>query len=153
MASAAFVLRVVMKLIMWALMALGLYVALRLLLDGRWGWALLLVFIIIPFAHTGVAFVLYAVTFLLYPIASLTGRRRELTEFKNFEGAVLDSMGTDLITLRSGKRILDAFHELPPPAEGEPPRSGEELIALYNQLHQTSRTKTPSLHRAPSRFF
>jgi len=124
-----------MKLIMWMLTALGLYVAVRLLLDGQWGWALLIVFIIIPFAHTGIAFVLYAVTLLLYPIASLSGRRRELTEFTNFELAIADSVGADRLTLRAGKKVLDAFHELSPPAEGEPPRSGEELIALYNQMH------------------
>jgi len=39
------------------------------------------------------------------------------------------------LTLRQSKMLLGMFAELPPLRPGQPPRSAEELIALYEQLH------------------
>jgi hypothetical protein len=71
----------------------------------------------------------------LIPLSFIVRRRREFTEFTNFQLAVADSAGTDRLNLRQGRMLLRMFKELPPPPPGAPARSGGELIALYEQLH------------------
>jgi len=150
-ARAVFVTGVVTKVIGWAVVALGLYLAVRLLLDGHWGWALLIAFILIPFALWGVSLALALINvLLLYPIAAVTGRRRELTEFSNFQVAAVQMLGADRLTLRASKRLLAMFEEPPPPTPGEGPRSGEELIALYEELHREETEALKQQERASS---
>lgn len=135
---------VVMKVLMWALIAVGLYLAVRLLLDGRIGWALLVVFVIIPVALWGASLILaLANLLLLYPIALITGRKRQMAEYTNFQLAVADEAGADRLNLRQGRILLRMYEELPPPRPGEPARSGDELVALYNELHPDNEQAEP----------
>jgi hypothetical protein len=136
MGKAALATAVVMKLIMWSLIAFGLYLALRLAIDGRVGFALLIVFILIPIALWAVGLVLAVVyAAVLYPIAVITGRRREFEELTNFKIAAAENVGADRLKLRSVRLLTSMYEELPPSAPGQPARSGDELIALYEDLH------------------
>lgn len=127
---------VVLKLLMWAVTALGLYVVVRALLDGEVLIALLLLFIIIPIVLWGARIVLtLSQIVVLVPLALVTRRMREFREFTSFQLAVVDSARMDRLNLRQGRKLLSMFKELPPPQPGQPTREGWELLALYENLH------------------
>lgn len=136
MAKTMFAASVVLKIVAWAAMALGLYLAVRALLDGEIFLALLLIFIIIPVGLGILAFALGIVQMLVItPIALLTGRTREMREFSKFQIEVAERAGAQRLTLRQGKILLGMFEEIPPGDPKQPPRSGAELVALYDELH------------------
>jgi hypothetical protein len=72
---------------------------------------------------------------LLFPVALVTGRKREMVEFTNFQLAVADQLGTDRLNLRQGRMLLRMFEQLPAGDPNRPARRGEELVELYEYLH------------------
>lgn len=125
-----------MKVIMWGVMAFGLYLAVLALIHGDIGWALLIIFILIPVALWLGSMILGLVSMVaLYPLAFLLGRRREYTEVTNFAVAVADAIGAERMNLRATWTVMNMYNELPKRERGQPTRSGAELVELYEEHH------------------
>jgi len=136
MARIMFSVVVALKLIVYAVMWFGVYLGIRTVIDGRVGLGLLILFIGVPIALFVARLVLgVGQMIVLFPLALLTGRRREFMEYTNFQLAVSESLGTNSLKLRQGRIILRMFNELPPPAPGDPARSGADLLELYEEIH------------------
>ena len=131
-----FLTAVVGRVLMWGVMWLGIYLAIRAFMDGEVGIGVLILLIVIPLAlFLGRIIVGIASMLFLIPLSFIVRRRREFNEYMNFQLAVVDSAGTDRLNLRQGRRLLRMFKEIPPPQPGEPARSGAELVALYEDMH------------------
>jgi hypothetical protein len=142
---------VVTKVILWGVIALGLYIALRALIDGEVGVALLIAFIVIPIALWIGSIVLGVVQLgLLYLLAIPLGKRRDLTEMTSFSVAVADAIGAQRMSLRAANQVRRMYEELPPRQPGQPTRSGPELIALYEHLHEYDESETEGDQAEPS---
>jgi hypothetical protein len=136
MAKTMFLTSAVGRVLMWGVIGLGIYLAIRALIDGEVFIALVILLIIIPVAlWAGRLIVGIASMLFLIPLSFLVRRRREFNEFMNFQLAVVDAVGTDRLNLRQGRRLLRMFEELPPPQPGAPPRSGADLLDLYDVMH------------------
>jgi hypothetical protein len=128
---------VILKLVVYAVMWFGVYLGIRAVIDGRVGLGLVILFIGVPLALFVARLVLgVGQMIVLFPVALVTGKRREFMEFTNFQLAVAESLGTNSLKLRQGRAILRMFNDLPRPLPGQPARSGAELLDLYEEIHE-----------------
>lgn len=130
-----FALTVLLKLIVWGVMWVGIYVAVRALIDGEVVLGLVILIIVIPIALFVARVVLgLSLMIVLLPISILLRRRREFIEFSRFQLSVVDELGADRLTLRAGWRLMHEFKKLPPREPGAPAREGDELLALMEDI-------------------
>jgi hypothetical protein len=113
MARTMFLTNVVGKVLMWGVMWLGIYLAIRAFIDGEVVIGVVILLVVIPLALLAGRLIVGIATMLfLIPLSFIVRRRREFTEFTNFQLAVADSAGTDRLNLRQGRMLLRMFKEL-----------------------------------------
>jgi hypothetical protein len=126
------------KLVNYVLMLGGLALAVWLFSQGGAGIVegLVVIFALIPFVLWlgSVVLGLVGYLFIILPVALLTGRRGQLAEFVDFQGAVMADVGSNARPpLRVLWQIVKAYEMLPRWERGDQ-RSGYILLGEYENM-------------------
>ncbi|MHB8059765.1 MAG: hypothetical protein ACYDHO_02900 [Gaiellaceae bacterium] len=135
MARFAYMVIVICKLFVWAVMWGGIVLAIRAIIDGQVFIGVLILLIGVPIALWVSRIILGVIQMVtVLPIAYVVGRSAEYFEYTNFQVAAAEELHSDRLSLRQGYVLLKMFEALPPRTPGEPVREGYELLGLYEAL-------------------